>query len=172
MTARLDEPLIRGFEERGIKLISPGEGMRALEALLGHPATQMFVGECDWTRYSAGRPLPNALYLHLASGGDDTTQQVDVEVLAARPRSERTAAISRFVRAKVSDVLRIEAADELDGDAVFAELGLDSLMAVEFKNALEAAFRVPLPASVAFEHPSVGQLTEFIDQQLVPQQAG
>jgi hypothetical protein len=52
--------------------------------------------------------------------------------------------------------------------ARFRELGLDSLMAVEMKNSLETAFRVPLPTSIVFDHPSIPLLAQFIDQRLVP----
>ncbi len=63
-------------------------------------------------------------------------------------------------------MLHFDGTDDVAPDAVFLELGLDSLAAVELKNALETALRVPLPASVTFDHPSVDRLTDFLDRQL------
>lgn len=168
MSARLDDQHMKSHQARGVQLLRPREAMRELATVLYHPGGQVMIGDCDWTKYDAAKGIPNALYQHLISTGDATIEQIDLNQLATVPRTERTEAISRFVRAKIGYVLRMDHADDLDSDAVFAELGLDSLLAVEFKNALEAVFRVPLPASVAFDQPSVGQLAEFIDSQLVP----
>ena len=45
---------------------------------------------------------------------------------------------------------------------------VDSLAAVELKNALEAAFRIPLPTSMLFDYPGIQSLTEFVCGKLVP----
>ncbi|MFB7174896.1 acyl carrier protein, partial [Streptomyces sp. NPDC056254] len=46
--------------------------------------------------------------------------------------------------------------------------GLDSLVAVELKNALEAGFQVPLPTSIVFDYPSILLLAEYLDQEIAP----
>jgi hypothetical protein len=51
-------------------------------------------------------------------------------------------------------------------DARFFEVGLDSLAAVELKNALELCFRLQLSATSVFDHPSVARLAEFLDGRL------
>jgi acyl carrier protein len=71
------------------------------------------------------------------------------------------------VRGCVARVLRFDT-DEVEADAEFVALGLDSLAAVAVKNDLEAAFGVPLPASATFDHPSVRLLARYLDQQIAP----
>jgi hypothetical protein len=39
---------------------------------------------------------------------------------------------------------------------------MDSLMAVELKNRLEASLGASLPSTIAYEHPDIAGLTEFI----------
>ena len=171
MSARLSDQLLKKWEDEGIRLFTPAKGARALASLLGKPVAQVVVGECDWDRFVAAKPVNNALYKHLIRAGDDDAAGIDLDAVLAQPKRERAAAIDEYVRAKVAGVLHMDDVDAVDSHTEFVRLGLDSLVAVELKNALEAAFRIPLPASIAFDHPSAGQLAEFLDRQLVPDQA-
>ncbi|WP_105970700.1 type I polyketide synthase [Streptomyces geranii] len=172
MSARLDESLIRRWEEEGIKLFSPGRGARAFASVLGRPLSQIVVGEADWDRFTSAKPVRNALYERLVQPGGGQSRTLDLEDLRRRARPERLAALEEFVRAKTADVLHLEDPDSIDPYTEFVQLGLDSLVAVELKNSLEAALRLPLPPQLAFDHPSPARLTEFLEQQLGESGAG
>ena len=43
-------------------------------------------------------------------------------------------------------------------------MGMDSLMAVEFRNLLTSALERPLSATLIFDHPTIGALADFLDQ--------
>ncbi|MEV6796038.1 type I polyketide synthase [Streptomyces sp. NPDC051320] len=168
MSARLNEQVVNAWLEQGIRFFPPAKGMRALAALLGGPVVQIGAGECDWERFVPAKPVPNALYDYLYVPEEGAVRALDIDSLRGRPRAERLVAIDEFVRVKVAAVLYIEDPDSVDSDVEFGQLGLDSLVALELRNALESAFRTPLPASVVFDHPSAEQLSEFLDTQLVP----
>jgi acyl transferase domain-containing protein/NAD(P)-dependent dehydrogenase (short-subunit alcohol dehydrogenase family)/acyl carrier protein len=168
MSARLGEQIVNAWLEQGIRFFTPAKGMRALASLLGGPVVQIGAGECDWDRFVPAKPIPNALYEYLYVPDEGAVRALDIDSLRGRPREERLVAIDEFVRVKVAAVLYIEDAESVDSDVEFAQLGLDSLVAMELRNALESAFRTPLPASVVFDHPSAEQLAEFLDTQLVP----
>lgn len=51
------------------------------------------------------------------------------------------------------------------------EAGLDSLAAVELRNALGAKLNVDLPATVTFDYPSIGALAGFIASKATPASA-
>jgi acyl transferase domain-containing protein/acyl carrier protein len=165
MSARLSELRIRRWHGEGIRLLSPAKGTRAMISLLGKPMSQVTAGEVDWDRFSAARPVDNALYQLLLTG-EAARKGPDLDALFAATPAQRSAAIDEFVRGKVADVLHIEDAESVDPRTEFVQLGLDSLVAVELKNALESAFHIPLPASIAFDCHSAGQLAEFIDTRL------
>ncbi|WP_455565742.1 type I polyketide synthase [Micromonospora maritima] len=169
MSARLSEQLLRKWEDEGIRLFTPARGARALAALLDRPLAQVVVGECDWDVFTSRRPVSNALYSRVVRGDAAAGSTIDVEALKAMEPAERSAAVLDFVRAAVAGVLHLDDVDSVDSTTEFVRLGLDSLVAVELKNILENAFRLPLPLSIAFDHPSAGSLAEFLDQQLVGQ---
>jgi myxalamid-type polyketide synthase MxaB len=173
MAAGLTQRQIDGIEARGLKFVKPAAALRALFAALAGPYAQTVVGEFDWDAYTDGQPFANALFKELRSGdGTARTRTVfDVDTLLTRTRADREAALRELLRERIAEVLRYDAPEDVDIDARFLDLGLDSLGSVELKNALEAALGIPLPASTLFDHPAVRPLAAFIDQQLVPHRA-
>jgi acyl transferase domain-containing protein/NADPH:quinone reductase-like Zn-dependent oxidoreductase/acyl carrier protein len=168
MAARLDERLARNIERQGVAPLRAGTAMRTLLSELAQPVAHTMICEFDWARFTAGRDNP--LY-HLVTPDTGVARaRIDLAAVRGRTGPERRAAIGDFVRAKLSDVLHLDGADDVDPDARFSELGLDSLVAVELKNGLEAAFQMPLAASLVFDYPSMPLLVEFLDQRLVPQE--
>jgi acyl transferase domain-containing protein/acyl carrier protein len=83
--------------------------------------------------------------------------------LAQVPDAERAAWARNQVRADVARVLGAPPTRVTD-DAPLQELGLDSLLAVELRNVLSARLGERLPATVAFDHPSVKALADLLVQ--------
>jgi non-ribosomal peptide synthase protein (TIGR01720 family) len=79
----------------------------------------------------------------------------------ALPVEARTEAVARFVRAEVSKVLGARPA-ELRDDQPLVDLGFDSLMALELKNALERAFSVTLSAQLFTRTLALGELVPYL----------
>ena len=168
MAATLSAQQIKSIEERGIKFVKPAEGMRALWKTLGSRRAQSMIGEFDWERYVTSQPVADALFREVLPKGGGPVAAVDLEALVTATRADREAAIRDILRARVATVLRFDSPEDVEFDAKFVELGLDSLAAVELKNALEATFRIPLPTSALFDYPAIQALAEFISRQLVP----
>ncbi|GAA2651988.1 hypothetical protein GCM10010400_04360 [Streptomyces aculeolatus] len=153
-------------ERQGFSFFRPAAGIRALFRLLDRPPAQVTIAEVDWDRFAATRPQPNALYQQVARGPRRRGVDVDPDALRALPAAERQETVSRAVRGLIADLLHYDSADDVPPDARFFEVGLDSLAAVELKNALELCFRLQLSATSVFDHPSVAQLAEFLDGRL------
>ncbi|MEW2115647.1 type I polyketide synthase [Streptomyces sp. NPDC005474] len=166
-TRQLSSSLVRSWQGQGITLLDRSEAMDALPALLDRGRAQVLMGLCDWDRF-VSRRAQSALFDELvtdrgrAAGGPVT----DIGGLPAEAGPARSAGINTIVRARLADVLRFEGPDDLEPDAELAALGMDSLNSVEIRNSLEAAFRVTLPVSVAFDRPSVDLLSEYIEELL------
>ncbi|MER0241813.1 type I polyketide synthase [Streptomyces sp. HSW2009] len=166
LAATMDEQHIANVEHQGFGFFKPTTGMRSLIRLLDRPPAQVTIAEVDWDQCVATRPLPSALYHQVGRAKQNTAVSVDLDALLQLSKSERRQGVSLVVRGVIADLLHFDGADDVPPDARFFEVGLDSLAAVELKNALELCFRLPLSASSVFDHPSVSLLGEFIDGQL------
>jgi non-ribosomal peptide synthase protein (TIGR01720 family) len=79
----------------------------------------------------------------------------------ALPMQARAEAVARFVRGEVSKVLGGRPA-ELRDDQPLIDLGFDSLMALELKNALERAFSVTLSAQLFTRTLALNELVPYL----------
>ncbi|MFW6690683.1 type I polyketide synthase [Streptomyces sp. MAR4 CNX-425] len=166
LAAAADAQHAANVERQGFTFFRPAAGIRALFRLLDRPPAQVTIAEVDWDRFAATRPQHNALYQQVARGPRRREIDVDPDALSALPPAERRETVSGILRGLIADLLHYDGADDVPRDARFFEVGLDSLAAVELKNALQQCFRLPLSAASVFDHPSVSELAEFIDGQL------
>ncbi|WP_456303956.1 SDR family NAD(P)-dependent oxidoreductase [Falsiroseomonas stagni] len=87
------------------------------------------------------------------------------EKLAAAIGSAKRDALADAVAEAISRILGL-GDTPLDRARPLAELGLDSLMAVELRNTLSAAIGKPLRASLVFDHPSAEALVAHLAAEL------
>jgi acyl carrier protein len=78
------------------------------------------------------------------------------------PAERRLEAVVQTVRAEVARVLSLGRAAAVPTDRPMRELGLDSLMAVELRNALGRRAAVTLPANLAFDHPTPAAIAKYL----------
>ncbi|ACU75833.1 short-chain dehydrogenase/reductase SDR [Catenulispora acidiphila DSM 44928] len=88
--------------------------------------------------------------------------------LAALPEPQAKQALVDLVRAHVAAVLGYAGPASVDPDRAFAELGFDSLTAVELRNRLEADTGLSLPPALAFDHPTVAAVGAHLFVELAP----
>jgi acyl transferase domain-containing protein len=84
------------------------------------------------------------------------------------PPAERGPAAAELVLGLVAAALEFDPR-ELDPDAGFFQLGMDSLMAASVHARIVAALGIALPATVMFEHGSVSALARHLAEACVPE---
>jgi acyl carrier protein len=66
------------------------------------------------------------------------------------------------VRRRACIVLGLASGHAIDPDRALSDMGLDSLMAIELRNALSAAAGKALPSTLIFSYPSTGALAGYL----------
>ena len=111
-------------------------------------------------RAAATEESPQAAPASQADPSQDAAARV--QELTALPPQAREAAVFDLVRDAVAAVLGIRNREDIEPQRGFADLGLDSLMAVELRDRLQAALGLSLGAMVVFDHPNPERLTTAI----------
>ncbi|MET9079929.1 SDR family NAD(P)-dependent oxidoreductase, partial [Streptomyces sp. NPDC004232] len=88
--------------------------------------------------------------------------------LLALPDAGRREAVNTLVRTTLAGVLGHASDTRIRPDTPFTQLGLDSLTALELRNALSHATGVRLPATLVFDHPTLEAVTELLLTELTP----
>lgn len=168
-------------------VITPERGLETFARLLREETAQVVVCPVSsWRRYREALPFGSEMPLldelvaeKPKEGAQSATRRATEQALPAADRlADRLAAIEpsrrlpllvELVRETVADTLGREPSPEMDRKPLF-ELGMDSLLAVELRNRLNAATDRSLPATLTFEYPSVEAIGEFLAGELLAEE--
>jgi acyl carrier protein len=171
MAASQDEAIQRRRAEGGAEAISPADGLRVLGGLFERRTTQAVVFPVRWGAFLRGREAPPFLCdvaREAASpkrGGAEHGPAL-LRQIAEAPESERADVLLAHVRQQALKVLGLAATHPLNPDQPLSDLGLDSLMAVELRNALGAALGATLPPTLLFDYPTVNAVAGLLAQKI------
>jgi len=152
---------------RGLASLAPEEGVEALERLLATSATQVLVMRLDpgrWSRAYAAGARSLLRDSHEQPSAAPESSGVLARLRMAAP-GERRSLLETHLREQVGQVLRVAAA-RVDPATPLKSLGLNSLMSLELRNRLEAAFGLTLPATLAWNYPTVTALAAHLEERL------
>jgi len=145
------------LQAHGEDLIEPATGVRLFARALAQGAPQIAAMAVDWPRYAPTYPAPQ----FLESLGINTPGPSLLQRLRDAPGDQRAELLEGFVRSVVARVLG-HAPGSLPRARGFADLGMDSLGAIELRTHLEQALGCRLPATLAFDHPTVASLVAHL----------
>ncbi|MEV0503690.1 beta-ketoacyl synthase N-terminal-like domain-containing protein, partial [Streptomyces spectabilis] len=84
--------------------------------------------------------------------------------VAARGQEPAESALAAWLRASLAKELELTAA-ELDDDAPFVELGLDSISGVTWTRSLNTRLRLSLSATTVYGHPTISDLARYLTRE-------
>jgi acyl transferase domain-containing protein/short-subunit dehydrogenase len=169
--------LIDGMEERrqaaGITAMKPEEALGALERILLDRPVQVGAGLMDWKRFinrDRTRPVPKRFRTLLEPERSETPEEPSglARQLSGHPAAVRLRILQEHIEQLAARILGFPPNRHIDSLQPLNELGLDSLMAVDFRNALASTVKQNLPATLLFSHPSVQDLTSYLAEILFP----
>ena len=176
MAARLSQHDQQRFARLGLGVLTPEQGVAFLDSLLssnGHVVALPF----DWDAFIRSHEDRSIapLYVNVARSTASKTATIKSTAPDVRRRlseaapNKRKPLLQAHVREQAIRVLGLSASYTLDTRQPLREIGMDSLMAVELRNALGASFQQKLPSTLLFDYPTVEVLTDFLAQELWPE---
>jgi acyl transferase domain-containing protein/acyl carrier protein len=157
--------------ERGLGRIEPADGLRRLDRLLREGAVHAVCLPIDWTRFLSRLPKGAdanffaALSERPPADVRAASAPADASVagrLRALPQGQRRPALMAHLVERALHVVGLEAGTVIEPTRALKEFGLDSLMAVELRNALTRSVGKPLPATLLFDYPNLDALASYL----------
>ncbi len=154
----------------GIEFMAPRQALLALESAITAPYAQIAVFAADWEKFMHEIPADRQppLLAEFSSFRRPSAAPRRSRSLPIQERLQNASAdaitemLDRHVREVAAAVLGLKDDQLLDTRRPLQELGMDSLMAVEMRNALGASLERTLPATLLFDYPTVERLSEHL----------
>ena len=159
-----------GFNKRwatlGIGTIAPDAGLAAMFELIERNAAAVSVLPLDWPTYVTcvyGERAPAYFDAMLTrnSGSADAGSNA-LEQMQAMPAHQRREALLQRLETLVRKMLGLTAERAIEPLVPLRNLGMDSLLSVELRNAIATAFGTTLSATLAFDYPTLDALTDHL----------
>lgn len=171
MAAR-NPQVVRRLDRMGLGTVPPEEGWQVLESFLSQGPVRVGVVPIQWSAFRQQAWAASPFFSHFTRVADTPSQsQGDLglpERLERATPPERQTMLLDCARAEVIQVLGWNSSEPLDIKRGFVELGLDSLTSIELRNRLQTRLGISLPATLAFDYPTVEALAEYLNQELFP----
>jgi acyl carrier protein len=151
---------VEHLTRQGIMPFTPEQGVRLMERMVELDLVQCMGISMDWGKIlgSYTPPLLSRLAEEVLAGEGPTKKDSSVrkDILAAEP-GERRGLVEGFLVEQIAQVLKCSPT-RVDAHEPLNRLGIDSLMAVELKNRVEADLETNLPVTALLQGPSLSQL--------------
>jgi phthiocerol/phenolphthiocerol synthesis type-I polyketide synthase D len=151
--------------ERGMGMLTASQAFGTLQRLLAAGVAQAAVLPIDWPTYLA-RSGDAPMYEIVAAATRPLADVGATGSLFARLSeltvAQRYPALQQHVHDHVARIMGLPEGQAIARSARFVDLGVDSLMALEIRNALVDSIGRPLRATLLFDFPTMGDLTGHI----------
>jgi acyl carrier protein len=159
------------LDRLGAKLMPLSQTLDALDELMSSHAVQIAVAQIDWKNLSltTGSHIPARFAAFAGSTGSDESGSIDTnahvrEILQANAAA-LPALLENYIRDLLASAMAISDA-RIDSQQSLRDLGLDSLIAVELRNRVNADFGVNVPLATFIQGVTIGALAQYIAERL------
>jgi acyl carrier protein len=148
--------------------LDPQDGFEALGALIARGPAQAVVLQADWAAFAEGFERGQApLYAALTPASltlkkEESSASVLRERLQKLPARERLGALQDDLRGLIARALNLPELEAVPAEHLLVEAGVDSLRAVQARNALGKYFLRTFPSKLLFDCPTVKSLSQYM----------
>lgn len=150
----------------GVEPLDPEDGFHAMFRLMDAGSAQAVIARVQWEKFTE-------IYEARGRSGlfervEEAKRPMDPADTVAQPfremtPGERRSALLDFVQEEFCRTLGLSAADAPPLKQGFFNAGMDSLLAIEFKNRLQQGAGVELSPTVAFNYPNAEALADYLN---------
>ncbi|MFB6456399.1 SDR family NAD(P)-dependent oxidoreductase [Chitinophaga sp. Hz27] len=153
------------LEQLGFKLMNTNKALACMETALAQKTPLVLIADIDWEKFRlftdfSLQPSLFAAVTKNSTAARPAASNLD-NILHSTPEKARSQ-IEEVVRMELRMVMLIESMDTIDARQRFNFLGMDSLMAISFVAKLEQYFHCKLPATLAYNYPTIESVSDFI----------
>jgi myxalamid-type polyketide synthase MxaB len=169
MTAKLQ--LGDRLRQKGEDSIPPQQGLQILGKLLQEQPVQVGVMPMNWSRFLERQRVITPFLSELHNLPQQRVEQSSTinfrQHLETLPVEERKAALQTHVCTQAAKILGIGNPQQVRRDQRLVDLGLDSLMAIEFLSLVQSSLGSSLSSALLFDYPTVDALVDYLFQEFV-----
>jgi NADP-dependent 3-hydroxy acid dehydrogenase YdfG/acyl carrier protein len=175
--AAAQEQVQERVRRQGLGMLEPAQGSQALETLLPLSLPQVIVSTLNWFSLTEQSPevieqplLADIVHEYRAKGNAEHAKKLHddfLQQLEAAPSAERRSLLLSHVREQIIRVMRLEPSFSLEPRQGLFQIGMDSLMAVELSRHLQNSLGKALPATIAFDYPTLEKLTAYLASEVL-----
>jgi microcystin synthetase protein McyG len=158
------------LKQIGMEEITLDKAFQAMDAVISSGKTQVLLAEVDWVKFKSvyqfngNKPLLEKLGKIQISVKKSGSSRRFIEEIEALPPGEKREHLFTYIEKQVATILGIKQVSEPDKG--FIEMGIDSLLSIEFKSRLEKDLEVSLPGSLIFDFPNITRLVDYLVEQV------
>jgi len=155
---------------KGLDSLSPEQGLQAVNDLMLQSRPQVAVLKVDWPVFfkeltvRRSPPLLSdvARATSRTNASLDSTNDFLSKLNQAEPGTPRRALLREHICQQVAKILEFDNTVVLDPHQPLAEVGLDSLMAIELRNMLSTSIERQLPPTLLFDYPTIESVYSYL----------
>ncbi|MCP4264051.1 MAG: SDR family NAD(P)-dependent oxidoreductase [Candidatus Brocadiaceae bacterium] len=182
MAAALDSNIQQRKKTRGLGTIDLESGLKILGRLISGDSVQTAVFNVNWVEYiqqfSAGVAPPffsemlkeKRQYVKVDKVQHAKQAGLLLQINKA-PVGQRQQILFDYVREETTKMLGLDPGEPLAPQRLLVELGLDSLSAIELRNAFELSIGCALPAVLLYDYPTLEDVSNYLAKKIIPKEA-
>lgn len=151
-----------------LDFIGPEDGLRVFASLLRQPPPtgQIGVVPIHWSMWREASAFVSDLF---ASAGAETSAHDGLfrHQLDQAAQEARLGLLDTHVRGQVAKILGWQSPESIAPSDGFFQIGMDSLMAMQLRNALQTSLACQLPSTLTFKYPTVEELIAYLSEEVL-----
>jgi len=162
MAGALSEKDQLRMKRLGVSLLETPTAFQALENCFTAGTAATGVIAIEWEKYAKEIGGTQPFLQELLSKKEDARESQILVELKNAPRKARAKIVFAFLEKTLANILGVANGHALNRQKGFAEMGIDSLMAVELKKRLENELEIGLSPTLAFSYPNLTALKDYL----------